>query len=124
MSSVPNKKKLDLERYVSSPHIGVSSRRTGVLLEDIYLNRKDFSRKVFLRCQHYSTALQVLERNSQTMLTIPKQILSQLSLSSDIQVFDLPIELPNLNMGIYWHVNLKENLRHIFLRDEISKIFA
>ena len=52
--------KMNLSLYLSSPHIGVSSRRTGLLLEDIYLNRKQLSRQIFLRCQHYATALQVL----------------------------------------------------------------
>ena len=51
---------MDLSLYLSSPHIGVSSRRTGLLLEDIYLNRQQLSRQIFLRCQHYATALQVL----------------------------------------------------------------
>lgn len=33
--------------YLASPHIGVSSRRTGVLVEDIYLSRKQYSRQIF-----------------------------------------------------------------------------
>ena len=33
--------------YLASPHIGVSSRRTGVLVEDIYLSRKHYSRQIF-----------------------------------------------------------------------------
>lgn len=44
--------KMNLSLYLSSPHIGVSSRRTGLLLEDIYLNRQQLSRQIFLRCQH------------------------------------------------------------------------
>ncbi|MCP5774256.1 hypothetical protein NL389_31010, partial [Klebsiella pneumoniae] len=55
--------------YLASPHIGVSSRRTGVLVEDIYLSRKQYSRQIFLRCQHYSTALQILEQQKTAMLT-------------------------------------------------------
>ncbi|MGB8482863.1 MAG: LysR family transcriptional regulator, partial [Acinetobacter bohemicus] len=45
---------MSAEIYFALPHIGVSSRRTGVLVEDIYLNRKQLSRQIFLRCQHYS----------------------------------------------------------------------
>src|SRR5690606_39834788 len=33
--------------YLASPHIGVSSRRTGVLIEDLYLSRKQLSRQIF-----------------------------------------------------------------------------
>lgn len=112
------------EIYLASPHIGVSSRRTGVLIEDIYLNRIQLSRQIFLRCQHYSTALQVLSQHSQAILTIPKQILVHSQLVGDLNIFDLPVQLPNFDMGIYWHKDLDLNSRHKFLRSEISKIFA
>lgn len=116
--------KVDEQIYFSAPHIGVSSRRTGVLLEDIYLNKLQFSRKISFRCQHYSTALQILQQNPQTMLTIPHAILSHLHIPEVIKIFKHPVELPFLNMGLYWHNQLNENSRHIFLRNEIMNIFA
>lgn len=112
------------ELYFASPHIGVSSRRTGLLLEDIYLNQAQFRRQIFMRCQHYSTALQVLAQYPDAMLTIPKQILAHLQVDQSINIFEHPIDLPVLNMGIYWHGALNENSRHIYLRKEISKIFT
>ena len=110
--------------YLASPHIGVSSRRTGVLVEDIYLNRQQFSRQIFLRCQHYSTALQILTQEPQLILTIPKNILAHLRLAQNLNIFDVPLDLPYINMGMYWHKDLELNLRHQFLRSEIFKIFA
>ena len=110
--------------YLASPHIGVSSRRTGVLVEDIYLSRKQYSRKIFLRCQHYSTALQILEQQKTAMLTIPKNVLTHLQLATSLNIFEVPVELPKINMGMYWHKDLQENKRHQFLRGEIYKIFA
>jgi hypothetical protein len=117
-------KQMNRKLYFSSPHIGVSSRRTGVLLEDIYLNKEQYNRQIFLRCQHYSTALQVLAQYPEAILTIPKQILSHLNIEDCIHIFDIPVDLPVLNMGIYWHQALSENSRHTFLRNEIFKIFA
>ena len=110
--------------YLSSAHIGVSSRRTGMLLEDIYLHQKQLSRQVFLRCQHYSTALQILQLHPQAILTIPKMILKHLNMSQKLNIFQVPVNLPLINMGMYWHKDLQENSRHHFLRQEISKIFA
>ena len=110
--------------YLASPHIGVSSRRTGVLVEDIYLNRQQFSRQIFLRCQHYSTALQILTQEPQLILTIPKNILAHLRLAQNLNIFDVPVDLPYINMGMYWYKDLELNLRHQFLRSEIFKIFA
>lgn len=117
-------KMMDEAIYLASPHIGVSSRRTGVLVEDIYLNRQQFSRQIFLRCQHYSTALQILTQEPQLILTIPKNILAHLRLAQNLNVFDVPVDLPYINMGMYWHKDLQLNLRHQFLRSEIFKIFA
>lgn len=117
-------KKIELDDYFSAPHIGVSSRRTGVLLEDIYLNKKKLTRHIFLRCQHYSTALQILEQYPTVMLTIPRGILSHLKISNSIQIFKSPVDLPIVNIGMYWHKDLEQNLRYVFLRNEILKIFA
>ena len=117
-------KMMDEAIYLASPHIGVSSRRTGVLVEDIYLNRQQFSRQIFLRCQHYSTALQILTQEPQLILTIPKNILAHLRLAQNLNIFDVPVDLPYINMGMYWHKDLELNLRHQFLRIEIFKIFT
>lgn len=115
---------MDEQCYFSSPHIGVSSRRTGVLVEDIYLNRKKLSRQIFLRCQHYSTALQILTQQPNAILTIPKNILTHLQVADSLKIFDVPVNLPKINMGMYWHIDLEDNSRHAFLRSELSKIFA
>ena len=114
---------MDLSLYLSSPHIGVSSRRTGLLLEDIYLNRQQLSRQIFMRCQHYSTALQVLAQYPKAILTIPDSILKHLHYAQDLKIHQLPIELPKIKMGMYWHEHVRQNPRHQFLRNEILKIF-
>lgn len=114
---------MDLSLYLSSPHIGVSSRRTGLLLEDIYLNRQQLSRQIFMRCQHYSTALQVLAQYPNAILTIPHSILKHLHYAQDLKIHQLPIELPKIKMGMYWHEHVRQNPRHQFLRNEILKIF-
>ena len=110
--------------YLASPHIGVSSRRTGVLVEDLYLSRNHLSRQIFLRCQHYSTALQILQQHPLAMLTIPRNVLNHLHIDKSLKIFEVPVKLQKINMGMYWYKDLQENKRHQFLRSEINKIFA
>lgn len=117
-------KEMSEQVYLASPHIGVSSRRTGVLVEDLYLTRKQLSRQVFLRCQHYSTALQILHQNHNAMLTLPKNVLNHLQVADELNIFEVPVKLPNINIGMYWFKDLKFNKRHDFLRSEIYRIFA
>lgn len=112
------------KHYFSSPHIGVSSRRTGLLLEDIYFQRQQLNRNILLRCQNYSTALQILEQNDQAILTLPETILSHLQVGSSLNIFSAPAELPYMKMGMFWHKDLNENLRHAFLREQINYIFT
>jgi DNA-binding transcriptional LysR family regulator len=115
---------MDEATYFASPHIGVSSRRTGLLLEDIYLQRQQLNRNILLRCQHYSTALQILEQNAQAILTLPETILSHLQVGLSLNIFSVPVELPNMKMGIFWHKDLNKNKRCVFLREQINSIFA
>ena len=112
---------MDSDIYLAAQHIGVSSRRSGVLLEDLYLQRHHLSRNIFLRCQHYSTALEILKQHPNLIVTIPSRLLSHLNIPAGLQTFDLPFELPVLNMGIYWHKAMDFNLRHQFLKNEIFK---
>lgn len=83
---------MDEATYFASPHIGVSSRRTGLLLEDIYLQRQQLNRNILLRCQHYSTALQILEQNAQAILTLPETILSHLQVGLSLNIFSVPVK--------------------------------
>lgn len=119
-----HQKSITTDDFFSAPHIGVSSRRTGILLEDIHLNQKKQNRQVLLRCQHYSTALQILEQYPAAMLSIPKGILNHFQISEKLNVLAYPVDLPTLNIGMFWHKDLLENYRHSFLRNEMIKIFA
>ena len=112
------------QAYQAAPHIGVSSRRTGVLLEDIYLNKDDISRHIFLRCQHYSTALQILEQNPAAMLTLPKAVLEHLFYRDHLYVHELPFDFPPIEIGMFWYKELNDNLRYQFLKNEIISLFA
>jgi len=115
---------LTAQNYFASPHIGVSSRRTGMLVEDLYFSQQKLSRQIFLRCQHYSTALQILQQYPLAMLTLPKSALTHLQISQSLKFFEVPVELPKINIGMYWYRDLEKNKRHSFLRSEINKIFA
>lgn len=115
---------MNLERYLQAEHIGVSSRRTGILVEDVYLNKNQHSRNIILRCQHYSTALQILAERHSLVLTIPASVLKNLDIDESLSVFKFPFSMPDMNMGIYWNQDLELNLRHQFLKNEIIKIFC
>lgn len=115
---------MNAEIYLASAHIGVSSRRTGVLIEDMYLQPQQLSRQILLRCQHYSTALQILEQHPTAILTLPQHVLQHLQISSRLNIFAAPLEFPAMNLSLYWIKHLSENLRLQYLQREIIDLFA
>lgn len=115
---------MDQAIYFSSPHIGVSSRRSGILIEDIFLKSQNLQRDIFLRCQQYSTALQILDQYETAILTVPRSILNYLNPTESCFIHELPVELSPLSIGLYWYKVLENNQRIYYLLKEINKIFA
>ena len=110
--------------YLHAPLIGVSSRRSGVLLEDFYLKQRDLHRSVFLRCQHYSTAMTILAQYPEAVLTIPYNIMQQFQLPAQIHCYPAPLEFPALHIGLYRFQGFSQDLRLNFICQQIHACFA
>lgn len=115
---------MDKDLYLKLQHIGVSSRRSGVLIEDIYLKREQLPRQIFLRCQHYSTALQILAQQSNAVLTIPRHVLMHLQVADTVNVFPAPFDFPTMNLDLFWLKDLNDNPRIHYLKHQIMALFA
>ncbi len=110
--------KLDLATYLSQSHILVSSRTSGPGIEDFELGRIGLQRRVGLRCQHFYSACRVVE-SSDMLLTLPKTAARMFSQSLAINIYDLPVELPNIDVHLYWHINLDKDPSSKWLRNKI-----
>ena len=93
---------LDRATYLAQKHIIVSSRASGVSLEDFELSRLGLQRKVGLRCKHHFSACRVVE-NSTMLLTLPKSIATILVTRFAVEIYELPINLPYIDLHLYWH---------------------
>jgi len=109
---------LDLDQYLALPHIHISSRRRGQGYIDLHLNRMGLQRNILLRVQHSRAAPPIAARTDM-LLTIPETLAKE----HDLQVFDLPFELPNLDWHLYWPSSYSEDKAHIWMRQVIFDIF-
>ena len=109
---------LSLEQYLALPHIHISSRRKGQGYIDLHLNRIGLQRNIRLRVQH-SRAAPPIAAKTDMLLTIPEM----LSHEHDLQVFDVPFELPNLDWHLYWPTNYSDDKAHTWMRQVIFGIF-
>jgi DNA-binding transcriptional LysR family regulator len=111
-------KKLSLSTYLKQNHVLVSSRSSGLGIEDFELGRIGLQRQVGLRCQHYFSACQVIAQ-SQMLLTLPKTAAMMFSQVLNIDIFPLPVELPNIDVHLYWHVNVDKDPANKWLRNKV-----
>lgn len=109
---------LDLSCYLKQKHVLVSSRASGTGMEDFELGRLGLQRRVGLRCQHFFSACRVVE-NSDMLLTMPATAAKMFSQVLNITTYPLPVELPGIDVHLYWHINVDKDPANRWLRNKI-----
>jgi len=112
------KESLSLENYLTQTHILVSSRTAGPGIEDFELGRLGLQRKVGLRCQHYFSACRVVE-SSEMLLTLPESAAKMFAQTMTITLYPLPVDLPSIDVHLYWHMNVNKEPANKWLRNKI-----
>lgn len=109
---------LDLDLYVAQDHVLVSSRSVGTSVEDFELGRLGIQRKVGLRCQHTFSACSVIAGNNM-LLTVTENIAKMYAQLFDLVIYPLPVDLPDIDVHLYWHTNLDFEPANKWLRNKI-----
>lgn len=110
----------DLDNYLSQSHVLVSSRTSGPSIEDFELGRLGLQRKIGLRCQHLFSACRIIA-TSNMMLTLPENAAKIYSELLDLTIIDIPVELPSIDVHLYWHLNVDKDPANIWLREQMIK---
>jgi DNA-binding transcriptional LysR family regulator len=111
---------LTLEQYLHLPHIHISSRRKGQGYIDLHLNRLGLQRNILLRVQHSRAAPPIVAKTNM-LLTIPESLARD---QDNLQIFDLPFDLPKLDWHLYWPSNYSNDKAHRWMREAIFRIFT
>jgi DNA-binding transcriptional LysR family regulator len=111
--------KLDLDSYLKLEHIQTSSRRRGPGLEDFELSRLGLQRRIRLRCQHYFAACRVVSQTD-LALTMPERLARVVNQQFGNQILAVPLEMPSLDIYLYWHANVDSDPASIWLRGQVN----
>ena len=109
---------LDLNTYLELEHVVASTRSTGPGIEDYHLGRLSIQRKIAFRCQHTLAACKVV-MDSEKLLTLPKNAAVMYSEMLALDVHPLPVELPSLDIHVYWHTNVDKDPANKWLRNKM-----
>jgi DNA-binding transcriptional LysR family regulator len=112
------KSSLDLALYLAQDHILVSSRSVGTSVEDFELGRLGLQRKVALRCQHTFSACTVITDNNM-LVTLTEKTAQMYAKLFDLVIYPLPVDLPDIDVHLYWHTNLDFEPANKWLRNKI-----
>ena len=110
---------LDLDTYLKLEHIQTSSRRRGPGLEDFELSRLGLQRRIRLRCQHYFAACRVASQTD-LALTMPERLARVVNQQFGNQMLPFPLQMPSLDIHLYWHANVDNDPASIWLRGQIN----
>jgi DNA-binding transcriptional LysR family regulator len=116
------KEGLDLETYLSQEHIVVSSRRRGFGVEDYELSRHGLKRRIRLRCQHYFAACRVVSETD-LILTMAERFVRIVNRLFRNRVLPFPLEVPDYDGYLYWHVNADADPANQWLREQLMGAF-
>ncbi len=95
-------RRLSVASYMAADHVTVSSRRTGPTMEEFHLGRLGLQRRVALRCQNYEAACRVVA-DTEMLLTMPREQAQLLRPSLGFRILALPMDLPPIDLHLYWH---------------------
>lgn len=110
---------ISMDTYLNAQHIVVSSRPTGKSVEDIRLAQLGYHRQIAVRCQHYNSAVRLLQQMSTPyMLTLPKLLAKSLHTNNLIEC-NVPIDIADLALHLYWHKEMDKNLLNAWVRGQI-----
>ena len=112
---------LDLDAYLAQGHVLVSSRRSGVGLEDRELARLGHQRRIALRCQQYYAACRVVG-STKLLLTMPEQYARIVNLGLPTRLYPFPISVPPIDVYLYWHENVQADPGNAWLRGVLSQV--
>lgn len=106
---------LSLDDYLRADHVLVSTRRSGLGLEDAALSLHGLQRHVLLRCQHYHVACEAVSA-SDLLLTLPRRHAELSNAAWGNQLLPVPCEMPPLDIHLYWDHRLDADPANQWLR--------
>lgn len=115
--------RLSVRQWLAARHVAVSSRRAGLVLEDVVLQREGLRRDIALRCQHYYAACQVAA-GSELLLVLPRYYGEWFAAHLPLKLVRLPLALPSLQVMLYWHRNAEHDPGHAWLRERVRALTA
>lgn len=112
---------IPLEAYLAHAHVAVSSRRSGLTIEDAALARLGRRRDIALCVQSHAVAVQVA-REQGWLLTLAERFCPP-GRHDGLAAFAPPFALPPIQYRLYFHRSQQDDPALCWLREQITAAF-
>ena len=82
------------------------------------LARLGLERQVVMRCQHYEAACRIVAETD-LLLTMPRRQAEAINTAVGNVVLELPVQLPNVELHLYWHRQREADPANQWLRQRL-----
>jgi DNA-binding transcriptional LysR family regulator len=107
-----------IDDILSQGHLHVSSRKRGLHLIDVELDKIGYRRNVALRCQHFLIAPTIV-RSTDLVLFATRSFAK----AHNLPFVEIPAEIPSMEYFLIWHKSDEGDGGHIWMKDLIIKAF-
>ena len=107
-----------IDDILAQDHLHVSSRKRGLHLIDVELDKIGYRRKVALRCQHFLIAPTIIK--STDMLLFATRSFAK---AHHLPFLEIPAEIPSMEYFLIWHKSDEGDGGHIWMKELIINAF-
>ena len=110
-----------LAEFIDVPHMLISrtGRHAGII--DHKLTELGFERRIKLIVPHFLSAGLIVSKTNM-ILSLPQRIAAQFTMFAPLEIFPVPLELPDYDLCMIWHPLRDKDPAHQWLRNEITSI--
>ena len=112
---------LTLERFCSYDHVRVVAANTGHGEVDTFLARAGIERNIRLEVPHFVAVGHILQRTD-LMATVPERFASSCEQPFGLVVLPTPVELPNIEVNLFWHARYNKDPANRWLRQLNARV--
>ena len=115
-------KDLTAERYAALRHVTVSPSGLNYFSSTLeaQLAVRGLARHTAVTTPHFLIAAH-LAANSDLVLAMPSRAARRLTALLPLGMFDIPLELPEFELAMYWHERTQNSTAHQWLREQIRE---
>ncbi|NOT12864.1 MAG: LysR family transcriptional regulator [Methylococcaceae bacterium] len=110
-----------LEEFVAVPHMLISRTGSNVGIIDQKLAELGLERRIKLIVPHFLSA-SLIVAETDMILSLPYRIAAQFKMIAHLEIFPVPIDLPDYELSMIWHPLRDKDPAHLWLRKKIVTV--